>query len=90
MISRKFDYAEAGKRVGLEGDDRAKDDDGHFLKAEAGTFAPLEVAHIIPHSLMNVSSGKTEMVCTHSYTIAFHTGPSPPRTMLVISSFLLN
>lgn len=78
VISRKFDYAEAGKRVGLEGDDRAKDDDGHFLKDEAGTFAPLEVAHIIPHSLLNVSSGKTEMVCTHSYTIALHTGPSPP------------
>jgi hypothetical protein len=36
-------------------DDKAKDDDGHFLKDEAGTFAPLEVGHIIPHSLMNVS-----------------------------------
>jgi hypothetical protein len=32
VISRKFDYAEAGKRVGREGDDKAKDDDGHFLK----------------------------------------------------------
>jgi hypothetical protein len=63
VISRKFDYAEARKRVGREGNDKAKDEDGHFLKDEAGTFAPLEVAHIIPHSLMNVSSGKTEVVC---------------------------
>ena len=65
VISRKFDDAEAGKRVGHEGDDNAKDDDGHLLRYEAGTFSPLEVAHIIPHSLMNVSSGKTELVCTH-------------------------
>ena len=63
VISRKFNDAEAGKRVGCEGDDKAKDDDGHLLKDEAGTFAPLKVAHIIPHLLMNVRSGKTELVC---------------------------
>jgi hypothetical protein len=35
VISRKFDDAEAGKRVGREGDDKAKDDDGHLLKDES-------------------------------------------------------
>lgn len=66
VISCKFDDAEAVKRVEHEGDNKAKDDDGHLLKDEAGTFAPLEVAHILPHSLMNVSSGKTELVCIPS------------------------
>jgi hypothetical protein len=42
VISRKFGDAEAAKRVGREGDDKAKDGDGHLLKDEAGTFAPLE------------------------------------------------
>jgi hypothetical protein len=66
VISRKFDDAEAVKRVGREGSDNAKDDDGHLLKDEIGTFAALEVAHILPHSLMNVSSGKPELVCITS------------------------
>jgi hypothetical protein len=64
VISGRFDDAEALKRVEREGDDEAKDDDGHKLKREAGTFAPLEVAHILPHSLMNVGSGGGELVCT--------------------------
>ena len=47
VISGRFDDAEALERVEREGDDEAKDDDGHKLKKEAGTFAPLEVAHIL-------------------------------------------
>jgi hypothetical protein len=39
-------------------DDKAKADEGHFLKDEAGTFAPLKVGHLIPHSLMNVSPAR--------------------------------
>lgn len=66
VISRKFDDAEAVKRVEREGDNNAKDDDGYLLKDEAGTFAPLEVAHILPHSLVNVNSGNTELVCIPS------------------------
>ena len=64
VISSRFDDAEAPKRVEREGDDEAKDDKGHKLKREAGTFTPLEVAHILPHSLMNVGGGGTELVCT--------------------------
>jgi hypothetical protein len=57
VISGRFDNAEALKRVEREGDDEAKDDDEHKLKREAGTVAPLEVAYILPHSLMNIGSG---------------------------------
>jgi hypothetical protein len=64
VISGTFDDAEARKRVEREGDDEAKDDDGHKLKNEAGAFTALEVAHILPHSLMNVSGGGAELVCT--------------------------
>jgi hypothetical protein len=63
VISSRFDDAEALKRV-ERGDDEVKDDDGHKLKHEAGTFAPLEVAHILPHSLMNIGGGGAELVCT--------------------------
>jgi hypothetical protein len=51
------------RRVSRQGDDNAEDDDGKLLKEESGTFVPLEVAHIIPHSIMTFSSGKTELVC---------------------------
>jgi len=50
------------RRVGRDGEEKAQDDDGKFLKDEGGTFAPLEVAHIIPHSLMTVQSGMLELV----------------------------
>jgi hypothetical protein len=51
------------RRVGRDGEEKAQDDDGRFLKDEAGTFAPLEVAHIIPHSLMTSKGGMAELVC---------------------------
>jgi hypothetical protein len=67
VISGRFDDAEALERVEREGDDEAKDDDGNKLKREAGTFAPLEIAHILPHSLMNVSSGGEGSWYVHLY-----------------------
>jgi hypothetical protein len=70
VISGRFDDAGALERVEREGDDEAKGDDGHKLKREAGTFAPLEIAHILPHSLMNVGSGGGELVCT-SFMLEF-------------------
>jgi hypothetical protein len=66
VITGRFDDAEARKRVEREGDEEAKDDDGNKLKNEAGTFAPLEVAHILPHSLMSVGGGEGELVCPPS------------------------
>jgi hypothetical protein len=50
------------RRVGRDGEEKAQDDDGKLLKDEGGTFTPLEVAHIIPHSLMTVQSGMLELV----------------------------
>jgi hypothetical protein len=67
VISGRFDDAEALERVEREGDDEAKDDDGNKLKREAGTFAPLEIAHILPHSLMNVGSGGEGSWYVHLY-----------------------
>ena len=50
------------RRAGRDGQDKAQDDDGKLLKDHDGTFASLEVAHIIPHSLMTVGSGTLELV----------------------------
>jgi len=62
VISRTFDDVEATRRVDRDGEEQAQDDDGKHLKDEAGTFAPLDVAHMLPHSLMTVQSGKRELV----------------------------
>lgn len=67
VIFRKFNNAKTGKRVGREKDDKIKNDDGHLLKNEAETFIPLEIAYIISYSLINISSGKTELI--YSYYI---------------------
>ncbi|KAI5861110.1 hypothetical protein GGS23DRAFT_612060 [Durotheca rogersii] len=49
VISHAFDAEEGEKRMRSEGVANAKDDDGNLL---SGPYAYLEVAHIIPHSLM--------------------------------------
>ncbi|KAK6371741.1 hypothetical protein LTS17_008564 [Exophiala oligosperma] len=48
-------------RVSRDGAENAQDDEGNLLSEERGTFTTLEVAHIMPHSLMTLSSGKTEL-----------------------------
>lgn len=63
VISRTFDRDEAKRRVSRDTSDNAQDDEGNLLREESGTFAVLEVAHIIPHSLMTVSTGRAELVC---------------------------
>jgi hypothetical protein len=50
------------RRVGRDGEEKAQDDDGKFLKDEGGILAPLEVAYIIPYSLMTIQSGMLELV----------------------------
>ena len=62
VISRSFDRDEARRRVAQDGTQGAKDDEGIPLRDEGNTFATLEVAHIIPHSLMTLSSGEQELV----------------------------
>ena len=66
VISHKFDVSEAMNRIKRDGLDKAEDDDGYLLGDEAdGTFAPLEVAHILPHSLLSVGNENMKLVCTH-------------------------
>lgn len=52
VISRRFDQAEAVKRMLAKPND-ARDDDHTLL---VGEFDSLEVAHILPHSLMKPNS----------------------------------
>jgi hypothetical protein len=54
VIIRKFDYIEVKECFKREGGDRAKN--------EVGIFIFLEVVYILSHSLMNIGSGKTELV----------------------------
>ncbi|KAH7204868.1 uncharacterized protein BKA55DRAFT_291464 [Fusarium redolens] len=62
IISRDFDMKEAERRIEESGYDHASDDQGQLLKEqEPGSFAELEVAHILPHSLMT-STGNPELV----------------------------
>ncbi|KAL2810364.1 hypothetical protein BJX63DRAFT_317913 [Aspergillus granulosus] len=53
VITRRFDTKEAEARNKIDRGN-VKDDDGNSLIPEIGTTARLEVAHIIPHSLMSL------------------------------------
>lgn len=53
LITRRFDYIEARNRTRQNGDD-ARDDDGAPLRAPTDR---LEVAHILPRSLMKADAG---------------------------------
>jgi 5-methylcytosine-specific restriction endonuclease McrA len=64
VISRSFDRDEARRRVTKDGAQAAQDDEGTLLSEEGNTFATLEVAHIIPHSLMTLSNGENDLVCS--------------------------
>ncbi|KAI0443156.1 hypothetical protein F4803DRAFT_333530 [Xylaria telfairii] len=55
VISHRFDRAEAQARMEKDGETSALDDDGNLLYRDKPS-APLEVAHIIPHSLMTVDA----------------------------------
>ncbi|KIW39839.1 uncharacterized protein PV06_08413 [Exophiala oligosperma] len=61
VISRSFDRKEAARRVTQDGTGEACDDEGILLGETGNTIATLEVAHIIPHSLMNVSVGEQNL-----------------------------
>lgn len=53
-ISRAFDAEQAEKRLARDGNENSKDDDENTL---SGPYMYLEVAHIIPHSLMQPREG---------------------------------
>ncbi|KAF2454343.1 hypothetical protein BDY21DRAFT_353691 [Lineolata rhizophorae] len=53
VITRRFDLAEAERRIGRSGSS-AQDDDGELLANETRDWEKLEVAHILPHSLTKV------------------------------------
>ncbi|KAI3320936.1 hypothetical protein HD806DRAFT_537590 [Xylariaceae sp. AK1471] len=52
VISHRFDAFELQARIDKVGETNALDDDGNFLSQDPNHPAVLEVAHIIPHSLM--------------------------------------
>ncbi|KAL2017090.1 hypothetical protein VTK56DRAFT_2613 [Thermocarpiscus australiensis] len=54
VISRRFDYKEAVRR--LSGGNDARDDDGNPLLEDEKPFESLEVAHILPHSLTKLNA----------------------------------
>ncbi|KAI9041042.1 uncharacterized protein KD926_007458 [Aspergillus affinis] len=61
VVSRKFDIAEARRR--LNRGKSSTDDDGKLLESEPrGNFQYLEVAHILPHYLTKVASGDENMI----------------------------
>jgi hypothetical protein len=59
VVSRKFDWKEAMERAKRDGDN-AKDDDGNLLNNELEEPDYLEVAHILPHSLMTSGQSANE------------------------------
>ncbi|KAF2456899.1 hypothetical protein BDY21DRAFT_45863 [Lineolata rhizophorae] len=54
VISRRFDYNEAIRR--LSGSSDARDDDGSLLLEDEKPFESLEVAHVLPHSLTKLDA----------------------------------
>lgn len=56
VITRMFDETEAVKRIQMHGNNAADDDGGLFNEV-----ANLQVAHILPHSLMSLE-GDTDIV----------------------------
>lgn len=56
VISRKFDQLEAASRIRKQGNN-ALDDDGNLLREDEQLVTALEVAHILPHSLMTANPG---------------------------------
>lgn len=64
VITRKFDALEGEARYNIHGD-QLTDDEGNSLLPESSDMALLEVAHIIPHSLMSLSNieGEPKLVC---------------------------
>ncbi|KAH1447010.1 hypothetical protein KXW65_003720 [Aspergillus fumigatus] len=70
VISRRFDAQEGQKRYKRDGLN-LKDDDGKSLLPERDNMAFLEVAHIIPHSLMSLTSEADEWRLADSKQMAY-------------------
>ncbi|XBQ88631.1 hypothetical protein V6000_004243 [Aspergillus fumigatus] len=70
IISRKFNAQEGQRRYKRDGSN-LKDDDGKSLLEERDNMAFLEVAHIIPHSLMSLTSEENEWGLADSKQMAY-------------------
>ncbi len=57
VVTRRFDQAEADRRLQSDGYENARDDDGRLLKEEE-EMDFVEVAHILPHGLMTASGNQ--------------------------------
>lgn len=63
VVSRKFDMSAFIKRVASDGDNACDDDDVLFTAQDQLQYQSLEVAHILPHSLMKADTEAGGMVC---------------------------
>lgn len=70
IISQKFNAQEGQRRYKRDGSN-LKDDDGKSLLEERDNMAFLEVAHIIPHSLMSLTSEENEWGLADSKQMAY-------------------
>ncbi|KAF2461461.1 hypothetical protein BDY21DRAFT_383481 [Lineolata rhizophorae] len=59
VVSRNFDIVEGVERYKSNGNN-AQDDDGNLLRDETSAFGPLEVACILPHTLMQTKADYTQ------------------------------
>jgi len=93
VISGRFDDAEARKRVEREGDDEAKDDDGHKLKSEAGTKTALTILNMFDDGILHLIEGseidrpRNALTLTHdfrqlfgNFEVYFEAAPDIPHT----------
>ena len=72
VVTRKFDIQEGEARFKTDGNN-VKDDDENPLLPESNDMTYLEVAHIIPHSLMFLSDieGESKLVRHHVCLLIF-------------------
>ena len=73
VVTRKFDISEAVRRNRREGAN-SKDDDGRLLHLETDAPDALQVAHILPHSLMSDKGQKEAKTTARAILEMFDSG----------------
>ncbi|RMD44392.1 hypothetical protein DV735_g621, partial [Chaetothyriales sp. CBS 134920] len=70
VISRAFDEDEGDRRIKEAGIEEARDDEGIRFGDQQTSFDFLEVAHILPHSLMSVTTANPELAESQKTALA--------------------
>jgi hypothetical protein len=71
VIFRKFNNIKTEIYIEREKNNKTKNNDKYLLKNKIETFISLKIIYIISHSLMNVSSGKIELIYIY-YILALY------------------